>query len=71
MALKAKQNVTGIRLPKVVGSEANRGNFRKKSLPYPSRLNLLFKAGSARKLHESSFKVLRPADPPNEGELWI
>ena len=71
MAQRAKQKVTGKRLPKVVGNEVNSPNFRKKSLPYASRLNLLFKAGSPRKLREGSLKVLRPANPPNEGELWM
>ena len=33
LALRTKQKVTGKRLPKVVGSKANRPNFREKFLP--------------------------------------
>ena len=62
LALRPNQKVTGKRLPPLLGHGANCKSVRRKSLPYAGRLNLLFKAGSAKKLHESSFKVLRPPE---------
>ena len=59
LPLKAKVSTKLKREAKVMGSEANKPNFVKKSLPYAGRINLLFKPSSPRKLHESDFHLLR------------
>ena len=71
MVLKAKVSTAFKREAKVMGSEANKPNFVKKSLPYAGRINLLFKPSSPRELHESDFHFLRPASPPKELELCL
>ena len=63
LPVKAKVSSTVKREAKVMGSEANKPNVvDEKSLPFPSKINLLFKPSSPRKLHESGFNLLPPAD---------
>ena len=72
LAVKAKVSSTVKREAKVMGSVANKPNFVDEgSLPYPGKINLLFKPSSPRKLHESDFHLLRWADPPKKLELCL
>ena len=71
LAVKAKVSSTVKREAKVMGSEASQPIVLKKSLPYASRINLLFKPTSPRKLHESDLHLLRPCPPPKKLDLCL